>query len=145
MDFWEQALEQQPFMRFLNIEALDMGPEYVVLQLRARQEIANHTGGLHAGAQFTLGETTAVAAVSLSIGLPLDTFVVVTARASITYQRPSQGDLTARARLLSEQRTELQTTLSSVRKVRLSIPVEIADASGLVVTGLDVACVVFPR
>lgn len=60
MHIWQQILDFEPFLRFLDIQAELLGPDDVVLRLTPRQEIANHLGGLHGGAQFTLGEATAL-------------------------------------------------------------------------------------
>ena len=54
MDIWQQILDFEPFLRLLDIQAEVLGPDDVVLRLLPRQEIANHLGGLHGGAQFTL-------------------------------------------------------------------------------------------
>jgi uncharacterized protein (TIGR00369 family) len=77
MDIWQSILEFEPFLRLLGIKAELLGPDYVVLRLPVRQELANHLGGLHGGAQFTLGEATAQAAAVLSLGEPLDQVAVL--------------------------------------------------------------------
>ncbi|HLZ64034.1 MAG TPA: YiiD C-terminal domain-containing protein [Ktedonosporobacter sp.] len=142
---WEQALALEPFLAYVGIEAETLGPEYVTLRLRMRREISNHMPGIHAGAQFTLGETTAITASVLSVGEPLERLIVLTATATVTYQRPAQGDLVARASVQHEQREELRATMNSRGRVRLTIPIEVADSAGQVVTTLSVVCVLLPR
>ncbi len=68
MDIWQQILDFEPFLRLLDMKADLLGPDEVVLRLPTRQAISNHLGGLHGGAQFTLGESTALAAAVLSLG-----------------------------------------------------------------------------
>jgi uncharacterized protein (TIGR00369 family) len=145
MDIWEQTLDFEPFLRLLGIEARTLGPDYVVLHLPVRQEISNHLGGLHGGAQFTLGESTGLATAVLSLGESLDRVAVLTKAATIAYQRSSLGNLTARARVVHEEREQLQATWSSQKKARLTVPVAIADSSGQVVTTLLVECLVLSR
>jgi len=72
MDVWEQMRELEPSLRYIDIEAETLGHDHVILQLSARKEIFNHTGGVHGGAQFALGEATGVTAAGLTLGKPLD-------------------------------------------------------------------------
>ncbi len=145
MDIWQQILDFEPFLRLLDIQAELLGPDDVVLRLSPRQEIANHLGGLHGGAQFTLGESTALAAAVFSLGMQLDQVAVLTRRATISYQRTALGELTAHARVIHEERENLQTTWYTKKHARLDVPVEIADSTGQIVTLLSVECLVLPR
>jgi uncharacterized protein (TIGR00369 family) len=144
MDIWEQMLELEPFLRHIGIEAEALGPDHVILRLPVRKEIANHTGGIHGGAQFALGEATGVTAAGLSLGEPLDRLLVLTATSTITYSRPSQGTLRGRANIPHEQRDQLQASWKDRGRARVTVPVEIVDASGEIVTTLSVACVLLP-
>lgn len=145
MDIWEQILDFEPFLRLLGIEAKTLGPDQVMLYLPVRQEIANHLGGLHGGAQFTLGESTGLATAVLSLGEPLDRVAVLTRGATITYQRTASGALTGQARVLHEEREQLQATWNSQKRVHLTVPVEIVDSTDQIVTTLNVDCLVLPR
>ena len=145
MDIWEQILDFEPFLRLLGIEAKTLGPDQVILHLPVHQEIANHLGGLHGGAQFTLGESTGLATAVLSLGEQLDRVAVLTRGATINYQRTASGALTARARVLHEQHEQLQTSWNSQGKARLTVPVEIVDSVDQIVTMLNVDCLVLPR
>jgi uncharacterized protein (TIGR00369 family) len=102
MDIWQQVLDFEPFLRLLGIKAELLGPDDVVLRLPVRQEIANHLGGLHGGAQFTLGESTALAAAVISLGKQLDQVAVLTRGATISYQKTALGELAAHARRTRE-------------------------------------------
>ena len=144
MDIWEQMLELEPFLRHIGIEAEALGPDQAVLRLPVRKEITNHTGGIHGGAQFALGEATGVTAAGLSLGEPLDRLLVLTATSTITYSRSSQGTLRGRANLLHDQRDQLQASWKERGRARVTVPVEIIDATGEVVTTLSVSCVLLP-
>lgn len=145
MDIWQQILDFEPFLRLLDIKAEVLGPDDILLRLLARQEIANHLGGLHGGAQFTLGESTALAAAVFSLGMQLDQVAVLTRGATISYQKMALGDLTAHARVMHEERESLQESWNTKKRTRLNVPVEIMDATGQVVTVLNVECLVLPR
>lgn len=145
MDIWEQMWELEPFLRHIGIEAEALGPGQVILRLPLREEITNHTGGIHGGAQFALGEATGVTAACLSLGEPLDRLLVLTATSTITYARPSQGTLRGRADVLHELRFQLQASWRDRGRARVTVPVEIIDASGENVTTLSVSCVLLPR
>jgi len=145
MDIWQQILDFEPFLRLLDIQAVVLGPDDVVLRLSTRQEIANHLGGLHGGAQFTLGESTALAAAALSLGKQLDQVAVLTRGATISYQKTALGDLVAHAWVMHKERESLQATWDTKMRARLDVPVEIADSTGQIVTVLNVECLVLPR
>jgi uncharacterized protein (TIGR00369 family) len=145
MDIWQQMLELEPFLRHIGIEAETLGPDQAILRLPVRREITNHTGAIHGGAQFALGEATGLTAAGLSLGVPLAHLLVLTAASTITYQRPSQGVLKGRANVLHEQREQLQASWKDRGRARVTVPVEIIDASGEIVTTLSVSCVLLPR
>lgn len=145
MDIWQQMLELEPFLRHIGMEAETLGPDRAILRLPVRKEITNHTGGIHGGAQFALGEATGLTAAGLSLGEPLDHLLVLTATSTITYQRPSQGALRGSANVLHEQREQLQANWKERGRVSVIVPVELLDASGEIVTTLSVTCVLLPR
>lgn len=95
MDIWEQMLELEPFLRHIGIEAEALGPDQAILRLPVRREITNHTGGIHGGAQFALGEAIGVTAAGLSLGIPLDQLLVLTATSTIIYSRPLKAPCVA--------------------------------------------------
>lgn len=145
MDFWQQMLDFEPFLRLLDIQAKVLGPDDVVLHLPPRKEIANHLGGLHGSAQFTLGETTALAAAVFSLGKQLDQVAVLTRGVTIRYQKTTLGELTAHARVMHEECESLQATWNTTKRLHLDVPGEIADSTGRIVTVLSVECLVLPR
>ena len=145
MDIWEQMIELEPYLRHIGIEAETLGPDQAILRLPIRKEITNHTGGIHGGAQFALGEATGLTAAGLSLGEPLDRLLVLTAASTITYQCPSQGALRGRANVLHDQREQLQATWKDRGRARVTVAVEIIDSSGQTVTTLSVSCVLLPH
>ena len=110
MDIWQQFSDFEPFLCLLDIQAEVLGPDDVVLRLLPRQEIANHLGGLHGGAQFTLNQA-APGGGLFSLGMQLD-------QAGCTHEGRDNklskncllGELTAHARIMHEERENLQTT-----------------------------------
>jgi hypothetical protein len=67
---------------------------------------------------------------------------LLTATATITYQRLAQGDITAHGVLPSDVVERLRTAFGQQGSVRFPVTVEIADARGAVATTLTVECVV---
>ncbi len=145
MDIWQQILDFEPFLRFLDLQADVLGPDDVVLRLATRHMLSNHLGGLHGGAQFTLGESTALVAAVLSLGKQLNQVAVLTKGATIRYHKTALGDLIAHARVMHEERENLQASWNTKKRVHLTVPVEIADSTGQIVTVLSVECLVLPR
>ena len=101
-------------------------------------ERLNHVGTLHAGAIFTLGEAASGAAMAGALAPVLLSARPLASGATISYQRPARGDLTAIARTrrpASELLDEIQQTGRTV----FPVDVTIADDDGTTVATMEVA------
>jgi|GEM_PF-2141719 uncharacterized protein (TIGR00369 family) len=139
------ALAAEPFLAQLGLEVLSADSTSVILRLRYRPQLSNHAQMLHAGAQFSLGEATAVALVATIFAGHLDTINLLTGQASITYTLPAQGDLTGRATLPRGDAERARREWTQTGRTRLSVGVEVQDETGAVVTMLTVTCVALRR
>lgn len=98
MDLDRQRLTQaEPVLGYLGLEVVEARPGAAVLRLRLRRDVSNHVGTVHGGAQYGLGEATAIALAATLFPEHVEYLNLLTANASITYHRLARGDLTARA------------------------------------------------
>ena len=86
-----------PFARTLAIEVLDVDDRHALLRLPARDDLANHVGGPHAGAIFTLGEAAAAVLMLQRFGDWMDRAVPLAVSAAIEWSRLARSSVTAEA------------------------------------------------
>jgi uncharacterized protein (TIGR00369 family) len=132
----------EPFLGYMGFEVIAADARAATVRLPLRREVTNHAGSAHGGAQYALGEATAIAVAATLFPTELAQVDLLTATATITYQRPAQGDITAHGVLPTDVVERLRTTFGQQGSVRFPVTVEIDDARGAVATTLTVECVV---
>ena len=142
MQSLQTLLQTEPFLVYLGLEVVNWEAQAVALRMPLRQELTNHLGMLHGGAQYCLGEATAIALAATLVSDQRESVNLLTANASITYQRPAQGELIGRASIAAEEQSRLRAIFDAKGRVRVPVAVELTDATGQVVTMLAVECVV---
>jgi uncharacterized protein (TIGR00369 family) len=138
----QEALAQEPYLGHLGLEIETVQEQGVALRLPLRREVINHLGMVHGGAQFGLGEATAIALAGRVFKDQLQQVNLLTANATITYRRPSRGGLIGRATLpTAEEQDRLRAIFVERGRARFPVAVELVDETGEVVTTLTVECV----
>ncbi len=128
-----------PFNQFLGIEIIGVEAEQVDLVLAQKPEYLNHVGTFHAAAQFALGEATSGTMLTASfLDIIRRRYVPLAAGANITYRRPASGNLRGTALLAKEEQEQIRHNLESNGKARFSIPVQLSNQDGRVVTEIRV-------
>jgi acyl-coenzyme A thioesterase PaaI-like protein len=118
----ERLQAATPFARTLGIEVLAVDERHAVLRLPARDDLANHVGGPHAGAIFTLGEAAAAVLMLQRFGGWMDRAVPLAIGATIQWSKLARSSVTAdatadgvadrvRAELEAGERPEWETTV----------------------------------
>jgi uncharacterized protein (TIGR00369 family) len=138
----QALLQSEPFLVTLGLEVVDWEAQAVALRMPLRQELTNHLGMLHGGAQYCLGEATAIALAATLVSDQLASVNLLTANASITYQHPAHGELIGRASIAAEEQSRLRAIFDEKRRVRVPVAVELTDATGQIVTTLAAECVI---
>jgi acyl-coenzyme A thioesterase PaaI-like protein len=87
-----------PFAATLGLQVLESDVDHALLRLPAADAVANHVGGPHAGAIFTLGESAAAAVMLARYGAWLDRFVPLAVGAQIRWSKLARSAVTALAR-----------------------------------------------
>jgi uncharacterized protein (TIGR00369 family) len=141
----QRLLEAEPFLGFLGLEVLEAREDTALLRLALRRDVTNHAGMVHGGAQYGLGEATAIALAATLFAEQIGDLDLVTANASIAYSRPARGDLTGCATLSSEECERIRAELGAQGRVRFPVAVALTDADGVVATTLSVECAVRKR
>jgi uncharacterized protein (TIGR00369 family) len=135
----------EPFLAYMGVEAVEVGDGMAAVRLPLRLEVTNHAGLAHGGAQYALGEATAIAVAATLFPTELAHVELLTANATITYQHPARGDVVAHGVLPDEVVERIRTAFNQSGSVHLPVTVEIADATGVIATTLTVECVVRRR
>jgi acyl-coenzyme A thioesterase PaaI-like protein len=118
----ERLQSVTPFARTLGIQVLEVDDDHAVLRLPARDDLANHVGGPHAGAIFTLGEAAAAVLMLQRFGDWLDRVVPLAVGAQVEWSKLARSSVTAhatadgvadrvRAELEAGERPEWETTI----------------------------------
>jgi uncharacterized protein (TIGR00369 family) len=137
----QTALASEPYLVYLGLEVETLQDGAVALRLPLRQEVTNHLGIVHGGAQYGLGEATAIALASTVVGEQSKPSNVLTGSATIAYQRRAQGSLIGRASIPPEEASRLRADFAEQGRVRFQVAVELLDETNTVVTTLSVECV----
>jgi uncharacterized protein (TIGR00369 family) len=135
----------EPFLAYMGFEAVEVGDGMAAVRLPLRREVTNHAGLAHGSAQYALGEATAIAVAATLFPFELAQLDLLTATATITYQRPALGDITAHGALSNDAVERIRTAFGQSGSVRFPVTVEIADATGVTTTTLTVESVVRRR
>lgn len=93
----ERLQSVTPFARTLGLEVLEVDADHALLRLPPRDDIANHVGGPHAGAIFTLGEAAAAVLMLQRFGDRLDRVVPLAVSARIEWSKLARSAVTAYA------------------------------------------------
>ncbi len=134
-------LAGEPYLVHLGMEVVRAKMGDVALCLPLRREVSNHLGLVHGGAQYALGEATAIALAAMLVSDQPQPVNLLTASASISYHRLAKGDLLGRATLPAEEQQRLQAIFAEKGRARIPVAVELVDETNEVVTTLTVECV----
>src|SRR4051794_24834602 len=135
----------EPFLAYMGFEVVEASQGLAVVRLPLRREVTNHAGSAHGGAQYAWGEATAIAVAVTLFPTDLAQVDLLTANATIAYQRPARGDITARGVLPDGAVEHMRAGFDQSGSVRFPVTVEIADTAGAIATTLTVECVVRRR
>ena len=117
-----------PFVNFLELEFLELGPGNARVRLPERAELNNHVGSQHAGALFTVAEAASGGAFVGSFAERLGDVTPLAKAARIDYVKIAKGPIDATGTLADPQAALAK--LDEDGKVEFQIEVELADAEG---------------
>lgn len=133
-----QMAQSLPFIRFVGVDIVEVGPGRGVAAVGAREELSNHIGTQHAGVIFTLGEAASGAAMSGAFADIIPSIRPVAAEASIRYLKLARGALTATA-TLAEPVEQVRAAFAADRRAAFTVAVSIRDDREQVVAEMRVA------
>jgi uncharacterized protein (TIGR00369 family) len=140
-----RLFEAEPFLGYLGLEVVEARAGTAVLRLPLRRDVTNHAASVHGGAQYALGEATAITLAATLFAQQVADLNLLTARASIDYRSLARGTLTARAELPAEDCERIRAELVERGRVRFPVAVALTDADGTVATTLTVEVAVRSR
>ena len=137
-------LDAVPFARTLGITFTSVTPTSAVAVLLDDPRLHNHVGGPHAGALFSLAETTSGAIVLAAFGHVLDRAVPLAVRATIGYSKLAMGTVTAHATLVRPA-SETITTLDSGTRPEFDVLIKLENEEGLQTAEMTVTWTLRPN
>lgn len=123
----EQALRAVPLLASFGIRAEDLRAGTLVLRLPYGQAVTNHTGAIHNGAIFAVGEL--AAQVVLATHPDLGRYGQLQKSSKIKYFAPSHRDVTAHAHIPPELVQAARETMHDGAAV-IDVPVKVLDGHG---------------
>ena len=117
-----------PFVKFLGLEFLELGPGTATVRLPERPDHTNHVGSQHAGALFTVAEAASGGAFVGSFAERLGEVTPLAKAARIDYLKIAKGPIDATGTLADPDAA--LATLDAEGKVEFQIEVELNDAGG---------------
>jgi uncharacterized protein (TIGR00369 family) len=124
----KNLIEQMiPFVKKTGVVVDELSPTKARLGLPHDASNLNPMGILHAGATFTLAETTAAAICLMALGGQVS---FVGKAVDIRFRRPGKGDLKATAQLTPVEAQKILDGAMKEGKLDAPIAVEVSDAAG---------------
>lgn len=117
-----------PLLHRLGITVEEILTNGARLRVPFEPEHTSHSGGLHAGVQFTAAETAALLACFAALGGTQATCHTKTCE--LRFRKPAQTELVASAQLSGEATQNLPERLTAEGKVNLPVLVELVDTAG---------------
>ncbi len=137
-------LDAVPFARTLGITFTSVTPTSAIAVLADDPRLHNHVGGPHAGAIFSLAETTSGAIVLAAFGEVLDRAVPLAVRSTIGYQKLAMGTITAHASL-GRPAEEVIAELRSGTRPEFDVLIKIENAEGVQTAEMTVTWTLRPN
>jgi uncharacterized protein (TIGR00369 family) len=116
-----------PFVKKTGVVADELTPTKVRLRLPHDASNLNPMGILHAGATFTLAETTAAALCLMALG---QSVMFIGKAVDIRFKRPGKGDVIALAQLTPVDAQRIHDSAQRDGKCDAPITVEVLDGAG---------------
>ena len=126
-----------PFNKHLGLRVEEVGPGRGVVTLPDAGHLHNHVGSQHAGGLFAAGEAASGGAFMGAFVEHLGSITPLAKGASIDYRKLARGPVTA-VGTLSEDVSELLSSLESDGRVEFPIAVSMTDGDGNVVAEMTV-------
>lgn len=118
-----QALTAVPFLGTLGIRVEETRPGHVVLRLPHSPNVCNHSGAIHSGAVFTLGELAGAVAVGTHPDFAGTRHLQKSTK--VKYYLPSTKDITAHATVTPEMVDAIKNGSGAIE-----IAVKVLDGHG---------------
>ena len=123
----DRVLRSVPMLATLGIRAEEARTGHLVLRLPYGNAVTNHSGAIHSGAIFAVGEL--AAAVVLGTHPDLTRYVQLQKSTKIKYYAPSHKDVTAHARITSEMLAAIVEGVAA-GSAQVDVPVQVLDGHG---------------
>lgn len=123
-------MTEMPWIRWLDLDT-EFGSDgsFRVIQRRPKAEHLNHNGHVNAPVIYGVAEVAGAGAAVIAAGVAGTGAYTVIRSAAIQYQRPTQGGVTASAKIDGDLATHIQAELSAGHGCDVHVDVELSDTT----------------
>lgn len=119
--------DYMPFAQTIGLKVAELAATRVRLALPDKKSNHNHVGFSHAGAQYTLAEMTSGAMCYAALPDLADSFLLLMAKGTISYQARADGAITSLAEMSEEINLQVRRELEEKGKVKVPQKVLLFD------------------
>lgn len=120
-----------PFIKKVGVKVKHMAVREAVCTLPVDPANMNHLGTLHAGAIFTLAETTGGAIMIASFDMAK--YRLVIRKAEIVYKKPSSSEISCSIKLSEDEVKRVEAEAEAKGKLDYTVPMALTDPEGTVI------------
>ena len=136
---------EMEWIKFLAIEPVSAVEGEAVIRMRPQQVHLNHNGTVNAAVLYGLAEVAGAGAVVAGMLEEAAASYTVIRRATIEYEAPARGDVTASGSLSVDLFNQARSQVREGRAIEVEVPVTIADSAGNRVCSADFTVAIRPR
>ncbi len=140
-----EAMTEMEWIKFLGVEAGEVGDGLAVIRMEPKPVHLNHNGTVNAAVLYGLAEVAGAGAfVAGMIELAAQAYTVVE-RATIEYLAPARGAVTATGTVDPDEFAAGKAKVTAGEPASATCHVEIADAAGRVAAKVTLITAIRPR
>ena len=136
---------EMEWIKFLAIEPVSAAEGEAVIRMRPQPVHLNHNGTMNAAVLYGLAEVAGAGALVAGMLEEAAASYTVIRRATVEYEAPARGDVTASGFVSADLFDDAQTQVRAGRPIEVEVPVTIADNDGNQVCSAHFTVAIRPR
>jgi acyl-coenzyme A thioesterase PaaI-like protein len=136
---------EMEWIKFLGIEPVSAAEGEAVIRIRPQPVHLNHNGTVNAAVLYGLAEVAGAGALVAGMLEEAAASYTVIRRATIEYEGPARGDVTASGSVPVDLFTQALKQVRAGRPTEVEVPVTIADKDGIQVCSAQFVVAIRPR
>ncbi len=114
-----------PFNKFIGLDKAKTDKDGLVLHVK--EDLSNHLGTIHAGAQFSLAEAASGLCLMQNFPDMADSVLPLLRKSEIKFSRPAQSDIRAEANIDAEEKEKFHARFERKGRGVIRVSAEVRD------------------